>query len=350
MNRVISTEKLDFLTQPWKLTTVSALAAEDAEYLALDVEDLTGGREVDFDIFLRVCRDGTEATEMAVFIPQGTEIPGERKMKLQDAGISKVYVHQRDLDRLVKYLDSLLPAMLSDEALSTVQKAEKVSQATLLWVRHFFSDPRFQNVAELNCGFQYVNHLLGAISRDAFYRSWIMELCQRDRTLYSHCLHTSLLAMAFTHYLGWPESKSQDLGRAALLHDIGLTRVPEEILKKPGALDEAEWELIKKHPRTGFTLLEAFSLLNRNALLTVLQHHENIDGSGYPNGLKSYQIHPMARILRIIDSFESLTSPRYWRSAHEPYQALWIMRQDWQTSGAFDASLLVNFIKFLSGE
>jgi HD-GYP domain-containing protein (c-di-GMP phosphodiesterase class II) len=90
--------------------------------------------------------------------------------------------------------------------------------------------------------------------------------------------------------------------------------------------------------------------MSREALLMVLHHHENGDGSGYPEGLKLVSIYPLARVLRLIDSFEALASPRSWRAGHPPAQFLWIMRQDWQRSGMFDVSLLVEFIRFIAGE
>ena len=82
----------------------------------------------------------------------------------------------------------------------------------------------------------------------------------------------------------------------------------------------------------------------------VLYHHERMDGSGYPDGLKMAKIHPLARVMRLIDSFEALVSPRSWRPGHPPAEALWIMRQDWQESGMFDAGLLAEFIKFIAEE
>jgi HD-GYP domain-containing protein (c-di-GMP phosphodiesterase class II) len=80
----------------------------------------------------------------------------------------------------------------------------------------------------------------------------------------------------------------------------------------------------------------------------VLQHHEYGDGSGYPEGLKLAAIHPWARVLRILDSYEALTARRRWRQEHNPSQALWIMRQEWENSVVFDPHYLARFIKFLA--
>ncbi len=140
------------------------------------------------------------------------------------------------------------------------------------------------------------------------------------------------------------------MGRGALLHDIGMTRVPAAMLNKKGKLSDDEWDLVKRHPYSGYVLLKTLSIMKRETLFLILQHHENGDGSGYPDGLKMTRIHLFARVMRIIDSFDALVSPRSWRQGHPPAEALWIIRQDWQQKGIFDAVLLVEFIKFMAGD
>jgi HD-GYP domain-containing protein (c-di-GMP phosphodiesterase class II) len=97
-------------------------------------------------------------------------------------------------------------------------------------------------------GFEYVDHLLSFIRQDHSHRHWLLDLCRHDQTLYSHCLNTSLLSMAFARYLGWEDQKIRELGQGALLHDIGMTKISAAVLAKKGKLSEDEWELVKKHP------------------------------------------------------------------------------------------------------
>jgi HD-GYP domain-containing protein (c-di-GMP phosphodiesterase class II) len=79
----------------------------------------------------------------------------------------------------------------------------------------------------------------------------------------------------------------------------------------------------------------------------VLQHHENGDGSGYPEKLRLASIHPWARILRILDTYEAMTADRPWRLARSPQETLWAMRNDWQKGRIYDPAYLKAFIKFL---
>jgi HD-GYP domain-containing protein (c-di-GMP phosphodiesterase class II) len=176
-----------------------------------------------------------------------------------------------------------------------------------------------------------------------------IQPCRQDQTLYSHCLNTSLLGMAFAKYLGWGDKKIQEVGRAAMLHDIGMTRVPAAILNKTGALSEEEMDLMKRHPKAGFLMLKTLAPMSREGLLLVLQHHENGDGSGYPEGLTLDKIHTLAKLMRIIDSFETLISSR-GRPRVSPTEALWLMRQDWQQGGIYDVGLLAEFIRFMGAD
>ncbi|MFW6389664.1 MAG: HD-GYP domain-containing protein, partial [Halanaerobiales bacterium] len=102
------------------------------------------------------------------------------------------------------------------------------------------------------------------------------------------------------------------LQQAALLHDLGKIDIPTDILYKPGRLTQEEFKLVKKHPQMSFNILEMLEVDNTVAKI-VLQHHERLDGSGYPHGLKSKEIRPAAKILAVADVVEAMLS-------HRPYK------------------------------
>jgi HD-GYP domain-containing protein (c-di-GMP phosphodiesterase class II) len=110
------------------------------------------------------------------------------------------------------------------------------------------------------------------------------------------------------------ERKLNDLRRGALLHDIGKLVIPEEILNKPGPLDDNEWEIIKRHPRQAYEFLAPIKQL-ASALDIPLYHHEHWDGSGYPEGLRQEEIPLSARIFTVVDVYDALLSSRPYRPA-----------------------------------
>jgi HD-GYP domain-containing protein (c-di-GMP phosphodiesterase class II) len=128
-----------------------------------------------------------------------------------------------------------------------------------------------------------------------------------------------------------------------------MTEIPQTLLNKPGRLSKVEMEMVKKHPQDSYLIIKEISSLSPNSMVMVFQHHESGDGSGYLQGLKLAQINHWARILRIIDSYEAMTSNRSWREKFGTVDALQEIRKDWSDRGTFDTNYLVDFIKFLSG-
>ncbi|MCI0344712.1 MAG: HD domain-containing protein [Chloroflexi bacterium] len=141
----------------------------------------------------------------------------------------------------------------------------------------------------------------------------------RDGTTGIHIEHVRDLAAELARAVGVRELEIAEIAWSAMLHDVGKLRVPDRVLLKPGALDDEEWALIRQHPIWGEQLLmgdEGFVLARRIARW----HHENWDGSGYPDGLRGEAIPTAARIVRVVDVFDALRSAR-------PYKAPWSLER-----------------------
>src|SRR5207248_3057063 len=117
------------------------------------------------------------------------------------------------------------------------------------------------------------------------------------------------------------------LARSGLLHDVGKIGIPDAILNKPGPLDADEWIAIKRHPHLGHEILLRVPSLHREAEI-VIAHHERIDGSGYPRGLRGEQIPLEARILAVADTYDVLISNRPYRQAFDSERAVRILREE----------------------
>ncbi|MFC5529603.1 HD-GYP domain-containing protein [Cohnella yongneupensis] len=134
-----------------------------------------------------------------------------------------------------------------------------------------------------------------------------------------------LCALTSYHLARWskfPEKDLLQIAMAGLLHDIGNVKVDEAILRKPSKLSNEEVQEMRQHTIYGFRLLENVSGLNQGVWLSVLQHHERIDGSGYPMKVKGEKIHPYAKIVMIADMYHAMTSNRHYRKAESPYLVL----------------------------
>ncbi len=140
---------------------------------------------------------------------------------------------------------------------------------------------------------------------------------------------------------GLQEHELQELRIACLLHDVGKVAVPDNILQKPGALDAEEMEIVKQHPVVGENICAP--LRSFRAVLPVIRHHhERMDGSGYPDGLRGEQIPVQARVLQIADIYDALTTDRPYRVALTSEEALQILHHE-AASGRLDTSLVREF-------
>jgi putative nucleotidyltransferase with HDIG domain len=136
----------------------------------------------------------------------------------------------------------------------------------------------------------------------------------RDPYTAGHQQRVAEVACAIAGEMGFPADRIEGLGVASKLHDIGKIHVPGEILSKPGALNELEFGIIKTHPRVGYEILRAVEFPWPVAEVA-LQHHERLDGSGYPDGLSGESISPEARIVAVADVMEAMCTHRPYRPA-----------------------------------
>src|ERR1700687_604527 len=144
------------------------------------------------------------------------------------------------------------------------------------------------------------NQILKAIKQSSL-REWLAIVGRHHTHSYRHCLFVTGFAVAFAQHLGMREDDQRRLTRAALLHDVGKAFVPVAILDKPGKLTDEEMSEIRKHPRLGYDALAAQGGFPPEMLDVVLHHHELLDGSGYPNGLRGNQLSDIVRLTTIVD-------------------------------------------------
>jgi HD-GYP domain-containing protein (c-di-GMP phosphodiesterase class II) len=163
----------------------------------------------------------------------------------------------------------------------------------------------------------------------------------RDPHGKGHSSHVKELSIAFGRKLDMSLTQIETLAFAAEIHDIGKIAINEFIINKPGRFTEAEYLMVQHHAQLGANLIESLSLDFRIPLI-ILHHHENFDGSGYPDRLRGEEIPLESRVIRITDTYDALTSNRGYRTAYSPKKALTIMNQE---HDFFDPQLLELFFK-----
>jgi HD-GYP domain-containing protein (c-di-GMP phosphodiesterase class II) len=159
------------------------------------------------------------------------------------------------------------------------------------------------------------------LSYDSTLKALMAALDAKDQVTQGHSERVARLTVAVAKEMGIPQERLVDIERGALLHDVGKIGVPDEVLRKPKALDDREWEAMQKHPILAGLMISKIGFLE-GALPILLYHHERYDGSGYPFGLRGEAIPLEARIFAVVDAYDAMTSDRPYRKAMSPEQAL----------------------------
>lgn len=167
-----------------------------------------------------------------------------------------------------------------------------------------------------------------------------------DEYLTRHCVNVALLSSMLGKWLNLPKKDLTLLTYSAFLLDIGKTQVNQTILNKPSKLTKLEFEEIKKHSIYSYNLVRNIPYLDDSVATGVLMHHERLDGSGYPLGLKEDKISVFGKIIGIIDMFDAMTSDRVYSKKENPLKVLEFMQHD--CMGLFDYNYLNTFIKQMS--
>jgi putative nucleotidyltransferase with HDIG domain len=170
----------------------------------------------------------------------------------------------------------------------------------------------------------------------------LSQIKNKDEYTYLHSLAVAALCISFANHLGMDAKQIKALGVGGLLHDIGKVRMPIELLNKPGPLTEAEFETMKSHVAHGERVLEETSGIDECSICVCRHHHERLDGTGYPHGLKGNEISEFGQIGAIVDIYDALSSERCYKHAVPPTEAL---KKLFEWSGSYlNRSLVEQFV------
>ena len=177
---------------------------------------------------------------------------------------------------------------------------------------------------------KYPNKVLSTIIFESKTKPWwihVNALSNYVDWLYTHSIDVAIISLMIAEELGYTDEELWNIGLGAFLHDVGKLLIPKLIIQKPGSLNDMEMVYIRQHCELGMSSLEPYCL-PKECTDIVLQHHERLDGSGYPKGLKGDEICRNARIAMIADAVDAITSGRPYKQAQEMDAAIKILRSD----------------------
>lgn len=296
---------------------------------------------LNFDLYLQAHENGT--SRYILFTRGNEQFSSERKEMLLRARSKELFISTKDIHKYFIYQEKNLKYFIEGKRKTSLEKSRMVYQVANNLIEDIMSDPGANNNVERAA--EWIKNTIYYILNDENTYSSFFQIADHDYNLYSHSINVSVIGLLFGKFLALKQEDLNSLGKGLLLHDIGKIEVPLEILNKPGKLTEDEFYLLKKHPEAGLRLLEGKENIGNDTLSVVAQHHENYNGTGYPNGIAEDDIHLFGKICRIIDVYDALTSKRTHSNAMKPFVALAEMKE--KMMDCFDMVLFKKFIYFL---
>ena len=320
----------------------------------LSIEYLEPGLRVPLDLYLPGDREDQSVVTVTGVILAGQAPTAAHLQSIRAFGISHVFFRWDQADRMLDYLAGRARQMVDDPTVPNDRKADLLFDTAIGIVEKAMTDPRLGQ--HIQRGKNHVHSVVRFVTGSRRAVQSLAKTLAIDYTLYTHSVNVCLMCVAFGDYLDLTPDYVVTLGLGALFHDIGLADVPRDILDKPEGiitsdgrhpefLTVEEWELIRNHPVTGFEALLEQPTLPASALRMVRHHHENLDATGYPDGIDRARIERALQIIRIVDAYDTATSSRPYRPARTPTEGIRYMRREMK--GQINTRLLRTFIRFL---
>jgi putative nucleotidyltransferase with HDIG domain len=307
-------------------------------YIPVDPSVFSPGLKVPLCIYLGKGMDVTLVLEAGSLVPESETFSpqenGHRKnflIRVEDAEIYKNFVKK----------------LASGRAAGNPDQAAKVRSAVIkenskMVMKELMDNPRSGEAMKETKGI--VSDMIENILENpsSFYS--LMRINTHDYYTYVHSINVSTFSIGLGSAMGMKKVDLSCLAMGALMHDMGKSQVPTELINKPGKLTDEEFIQIKRHVNLGLEILNGQGDLSPRALFAVVQHHEKLNGTGYPNKLTGEKIHIFGRIASVLDVYDALTTERSYKKAFKPFDAAALLAK---SKDEFDQEIVRNFVGML---
>ncbi len=308
-------------------------------YIPVHLDGLVMDSVVDFHLHLQ-----TSPGHFVLFRGPDLEFTTAHHARLLANNVQTLWLKGDERRRYEHYVERHLETLLANPQIATPRKVELLQsaaqttlEAVMIDPRHTEAVPRTRRVAQ---------QTVSLIVKEKEALGHMAALMARDYDTVRHSMNVSIFATGLAHAAGVRNASDlRDLALGGLLHDIGKSELPRELIVKPGAYTEEEMALMRTHVVRGEHILQADGRMGSLGMVAVSQHHERLSGHGYPRALEPQHIHLFGRIAAIADVYDAMTSDRSYQRAMKPVDALHLMST--HLASHFDQDLLTQFVKTL---
>ncbi len=288
--------------------------AED-NYFRIRINSLNPDKSTTFDIFVLINQ------KYVHYKRAGDNLERDQIEKLSQKGSDLFFVKESDRQAYKNYVHD----QVNNSSLETKVRAQILRESSFALVEEVFEHPDVETA--LNNAEPIISNLVQFMDQDPDGMAHLISLSSHDFYTYNHSLDVSIYSLGLAQAVGYSDKELEEMGKGSLFHDIGKRNVSPDIICKNGPLDDVEWEQMRRHPDFGLKLLHEIPGITEAMKACCFEHHENFLGNGYPQQLEGDEIHPMARIVAITDTYDAMTTKRTYNKPMSPIEALTFMKE-----------------------
>ncbi len=296
------------------------------EYVSIRINSLHPSEPIPFDVYVII------GDHYVHYLRSGDSLSSDRLKKFESKASDSFCIKTPDRQAFRDYIQG----RLNNENLERSEKAIILRESSLAIVQDMFESPDIGDALEQSK--EVIQGFLDFMNDDPGAMSELLGLSKHDFYTYNHSVDVSVYSIGLGSVLGYKDEALRMLGEGALFHDIGKRNVSIDIITKDGPLSDLEWAQMRKHPEYGLLILNEYKEVSDEVRACVFEHHESFLGNGYPQGLKEEDIHPMARVISVTDTFDALTTKRSYNDPMLPQDALNFMKD--KLSARYDKDVL----------
>jgi len=308
----------------------------------IDLELLkVGGSEV-FDLYYKTSAFGnTQFVKFASTHPSHQD----KIRKLIESGDNhqEFHIREEDLGKYHGLATKALRTMITDPEIPFKEKTRKIYDVSKGIMKDFFDSNASEKI--LHSSEEVMDIMEECLSgNEAGFHS-ISMITNKDYYTYTHSVNVGLYCMSYGIKTKMGPNDVKDLGVGGMFHDLGKSKIDADLINKNGKLTDEEFETVKSHSFLGAELLEGMQCYGTNVIRMAGEHHEKFKGKGYPKGLVGEEISQFARICKVMDVYDALTTRRSYKKAMAPFEALTLMGK--QMVDEFDRDILGTFVRYM---
>lgn len=310
----------------------------ESRYHPVSLAKLTPHSILNFDIFLRADR------HYVLYRSRKIIITLDDIRRLVESGVDIVYIHEDDRKNFRDYMERNIETILKAADVPLEKKAEALYESAINVVEDVFANPRSGETIQRSR--EMVSHTVDFVLTGPAAFANLLKIRAHDFYTYTHSVNVCTFLVTLAQALGVQDKQTlREVGEGGMLHDLGKSRVPAAIINKNGPLDKEEWAVMRLHPQFGVEIARDTRDMSAIGLTIIGQHHEKLNGGGYPRGLQGGDLSVYARMASIVDVYDAVTTNRSYQKARSAVEAAQILLGK---GPEFDERILRQFILMLA--